>query len=153
MNHVEVLQIISGGIGATAFAILFHIRGKRLLAASVGGFLSWFLFVVLGFMLEGEVIRYFLVAILISIYAELMARILKTPATTCLMPTLIPLIPGGSLYYTMSSIFEQGTEVFISKAKDTLALSAALALGIVITNMITRMIRGFIELHNRELSR
>ena len=33
----------------------------------------------------------FLSAILITIYAEVWARILKTPATTVLMPTVIPL--------------------------------------------------------------
>ena len=43
------------------------------------------------------------IAILITIYSEIWARILKTPATTVLMPTVIPLIPGGSLYYAMDA--------------------------------------------------
>ena len=37
-----------------------------------------------------------------SIYAEAMARVEKAPATVFYIPALIPLIPGGSLYYTMS---------------------------------------------------
>ena len=36
-----------------------------------------------------------------SVFAEILARIVKSPGTVLLMPMLIPLIPGGNLYYTM----------------------------------------------------
>ena len=41
---------------------------------------------------NNEYLGFFVVAILITIYSEIWARILKTPATTVLMPTVIPLI-------------------------------------------------------------
>ena len=55
------------------------------------------------------------VAILITIYSEIWARILKTPATTVLMPTVIPLIPGGSLYYAMDAALRRDMPQFIVK--------------------------------------
>ncbi|MBQ1965266.1 MAG: threonine/serine exporter family protein, partial [Clostridia bacterium] len=45
------------------------------------------------------------VAFSMSVYAGIMARVLKTPATTFITTSLIPLIPGGSLYYTMAYAF------------------------------------------------
>lgn len=140
MTKFEILQIFTGFIGSLGFAILFNIRGKKLIASSIGGFLSWTMFVLLDFLISSEPIRYFLVSVIISVYAEIMARILKTPVTTFLLTSLIPLIPGGSFYNTMVSAFSGISEDFFDKAIYTLSLAIALALGIVITSAFTKII-------------
>ncbi|MBQ9784115.1 MAG: threonine/serine exporter family protein [Clostridia bacterium] len=140
MTKFEILQIITGFLGALGFAILYNIRGKKLCFAAFGGFLSWALFVLLKFAMENEALRYFIVAVTLSIYAEIMARLLKTPTTTFLITSLIPLIPGGSLYYTMTSAFAGNLEGFTSRGMYTLQLSVALALGIVLTSALTKIL-------------
>ena len=100
---------------------------------------SWTIFVLLKFIIESEPIRYFIVAAIISIYAELMARLLKTPTTTFHMTGLIPLIPGGSLYYTMKSALEGQSGSFLDKGIYTVELAVALALGIVITTAFAKI--------------
>ena len=104
---------------------------------------------LLKFLTENEPIRYFIVAILVSIYAEILARLLKTPTTTFIMSSLIPLIPGGSLYYTMSSLFSGTLEGFLDRGIYTLELTVALALGIVLSGAIARMITA-VGLHRAE---
>ncbi len=144
MTHMEGMQIITGGIGVVCFAVLFNIRGKRLLATAFGGFLSWALFVLLSHCIQSEPINYFIVAVLISVYAEIMARIMKTPTTTFITTSLIPLIPGGSLYYTMASAFDSNLENFTARAIETLLLASALALGIIVSTTLTRLVcKGF----------
>lgn len=138
MSKAEILQIITGGIGTVGFAILFNVRGKKLIAATLGGFLSWSAFLILRMFIGNEPICYFLVSALISLYSEIMARKLKTPTTTFLMTSLIPLIPGGSLYYTMVYAFGGISEKFISKGIYTLQLAAALALGIIVVTAVAK---------------
>ena len=145
MTKFEILQIITGFLGSLGFAILYNIRGKKLLFASLGGLLSWLIFVLLKFATDNEPIRYFLVAVLISIYAEIMARLLKTPTTTFVITSLIPLIPGGSLYYTMAAAFEGNVNAFQTRGFATLQLSVALALGIVLTAALTRIVVNLLE--------
>ena len=41
---------------------------------------------------------------MVSALAELLARLLKAPATIFLVIGIIPLVPGGGLYYTMDYI-------------------------------------------------
>lgn len=139
MMQNEIIQIISSFIGSMGFAILFNIRGRRLLAAAIGGLLSWLLFILINRIIENEVVVYFIVAVIISIYAEILARILKSPATTFTITSLIPMIPGGSLYYTMVSVFQSNQDEFLQKALYTLQLAAALALGIVVVTAFARM--------------
>lgn len=139
MNRFEMVQILSGFVGSLGFAVLFNIRGKRLMVAALGGFLSWTLFLLLSRYIASDPVNYFVVAFALSIYAEAMARVLKTPTTTFITISLIPLIPGGSLYYTMAYAFESDMAKFLEKAIYTLQLAATLALGIILATTLTTM--------------
>ncbi len=139
MTRFEIIQILAGFVGSMGFAVLFNIRGKRLVAASMGGLLSWLLFVILGACIASEPVRYFIVALVISAYAEVMARLLKSPTTTFITTSLVPLIPGGSLYYTMTHIFQGNMETFLQKGLYTLQLTAALALGIIVSTAFAKI--------------
>lgn len=140
MTFTEFLQIIAGGVGSLGFGFLFNIRGKRLMMATVGGLLSWFLFIILHYLIPNEPVCYFIVSFLMSVYAEVMARVMKTPTTTFITTTLVPLIPGGSLYKTMASAFESNAESFLTRGIATLELAAALALGIIVAASLTKLI-------------
>lgn len=140
MTNTEILQIFSGLAGSIGFAILFNIRGKRLIATAFGGFISWLLYVIVHKFVENEAIVYLIVSCAISVYAEVMARVLKTPTTTFTITALVPLIPGGSLYYTMTSLFRTDREEFLHRMMYTAQLAAALALGIVVVTGTTRLV-------------
>ena len=134
----EIIQIITGFIGSLCFGILFNLKGKRLAAGALGGLLSWGLFVLFSQFIPSEPINYFLVAATVSVYAEVLAKVLKTPATPLITTSLIPLIPGGSLYYTVASAFDSSFGVFSEKAFYTLKLAAALALGMIVVLAVWR---------------
>ena len=138
MTTFEITQLFAGFIGSLCFGILFNIRGKRLAAAAFGGLLSWSLFLAASRLIPNEPIDYFIVAAVVSLYSEIMARILKTPATPIATTSLIPLIPGGSLYYTMTSALESDFNDFLGKAVSTLKLAGALALGIIIVTTVSQ---------------
>ena len=92
------LQILMGTLGTLGFNISFNIRGTKLLFATLGGTISWTVFLALEPVLPGEAMRYFLATAAIAVYGELLARRMKTPTTTFLVPSIIPLIPGSALY-------------------------------------------------------
>lgn len=138
-----MIEIVTGFLGSLGFALLYNIRGKKLITAACGGFLAWALFLALGAFLESEVLRYFIVSLTVSAYAELFARLQKTPTTTFIITSLIPLIPGGSLYYTMAHAFSGHVGRFATSAIKTLTLAIALALGVVVTTAATRLLYRF----------
>ena len=143
MINNEILQIFAAFIGSFGFAILYNIRGKKLAFAAFGGFLSWCLFLILGFIIESEPIRYFIVSAAVTFYSEIMARVLKTPTTTFITTSLIPLIPGGSLYYTISNAFEGNIEKFLKNGVVTMKLAIALVLGVVVVTAFVNLIHRF----------
>lgn len=140
-NADPILQIVTGFIGSVGFAVLYNIRGLRFIFASIGGLLSWSAFLGLGLLIPNEIARYFIVAALISLYAEIMARVLKTPTTTFIITSLIPLIPGSSLYYTMTNAFLGNGGDFIARGIMTLSLAGALAAGIIVIAGLAKIVK------------
>lgn len=132
------IQILSAFVGTFGFGILFNIKGKKLLVASLGGAVSWFCFIILNTFLKNEILCYLCVSIIASIYSEIFARILKTPVTTFCITVLIPLIPGSGLYYSIKYALLGNTSDFILNLSHTLGLAAAISVGIITVNAVAR---------------
>lgn len=124
-----VMQVCMSFLGSMGFSILFNVRGKKVLLAALGGGVSWMIFLLLQGVMPGIPYRYFCCACFVALYAEILARVLKTPATSFLIPSLIPHIPGGSLYQTMRFALYKEWELCLSQAFYTIKLALALALG------------------------
>ncbi len=135
-----IIEIISAFFSTTCFGILFNMKGKKLWIASAGGCFAWALFLLLGIFIKNEPVRYLIVSMATTALAEVLARVFKTPASTFCMITLVPLVPGGALYYTTTYALGGSFEAFLSKATYTLSLALSLALGVVIIMSLDRYI-------------
>lgn len=138
-----LIQILTGCLGTLGFNILFNIRGKKLVFATLGGLISWSVFLLLEPVFPGEAMRYFLSAAVITVYGEVLARVEKTPTTTFLVPSIIPLIPGGALYYTMNYALNKQWSEFAHQAFYTLQLALSLAVGIIAVTTLVRLLTVF----------
>lgn len=136
----NVIQVLMGGLGSLGFNILFNIRGRKLVIATLGGVISWAVFLLLEPLFPGEAIRYFFAAAAVTVYGEAFARIEKTPTTTFLVSSVIPLIPGGSLYYTMNYALNKQWAEFSHRGFYTLQLALSLAVGIIAVTTLARLL-------------
>lgn len=135
-----ILEVIASFLATIGFGILFNIRGKNLLFAGIGGGISWFMYeggILLGFSVVASM---FVSALVFSTYSEICARILKTPVTTIVVCALIPLVPGGGMYYTMYSAIHGDATATWTKASSTLLSAGALALGVIFVSSVTKLI-------------
>lgn len=97
-----LLQLFTAWLGSFGFCLLFHMRRERMLPASLGGLFSWGIYLFFADCCEGIFIPTLLASAFCALYAECFARLLKAPATIFFIPAAVPLIPGSTLYYTMS---------------------------------------------------
>jgi uncharacterized membrane protein YjjB (DUF3815 family) len=136
-----LISVLSALVGTFGFGVLFCMKGRKLLFASLGGMFAWFLYLLLFELIAREILCYLIVSTMLSLYSEFMARWLKTPATPFAVMTLIPLIPGGSLYYSIDFAVSGNWESFAAKAAHTAGLAAALSVGIVLVHTVCRHIK------------
>lgn len=68
---------------------------------------------------------------------------METPVTTTLIPALIPLVPGGGIYYTMHYI---ATNEFLqarATGMQTLSITVALSVGIFLVSTFFQIFNKF----------
>ena len=92
-------QIIASIIGSIGFSIVFGILRAYMLPIAVNAGLSWAVYLLVnGF--AGDFAANMVSAMFCSLVAALMARRLRVPTVVLQMPATVPMVPGGSLYYT-----------------------------------------------------
>ena len=134
-----ILQLATAFVGSLGFAMLFHVKKERLLLASLGGLLAWGVYLLMGQVSDQDVVRYFVASVVLTVYAETLARLVKCPATLFIVTASIPLIPGGSLYRTMQYFMMNDLEAFSLQALTTVLLAAAIAVGMLLPTAIFQL--------------
>ena len=126
------VQIISAILGSLGFALLFSLGGKKLLWATLGGGIAWSVYLLVEATGAGLFVCGVVSAMVATAYSEIMARILKTPKTAFIFPSIVPMVPGGGLYYAMSNVLAKDYEQAAKYASNTITTAIALAFGIVV---------------------
>ena len=141
-----LMQILAGAAGSIGFAILYNVRGRALAFALLGGALGWTVYLLTGGRSPHDLPNYLYAAMSVALYSEVLARLLKTPVSAMLAPSVIPMIPGGSLYYTMASCLRGDYADFTRRGLYTIMIAAMLALGVMSVMVVTR---AYVTLHRR----
>ncbi len=145
----SIITIIASGLGGLGFALMCNIRSKRLVAAGVSAALISLIYMLFNQVIVNLLILNMICAILGTLYSEIMARVLKAPSTVFLIPCIIPLVPGGNLYYAMYGIITNDTILLKTNANATLLASLGIAVGIVIVSVLVSVTRKRIRLFSK----
>jgi len=133
-----IIQLIAAFVGSIGFAFVLKIKGKQVFFAGLGGMATWFVYLIAYDQLASYFTANLIAAIFVAIFAEVMARLNKAPATIFLTAAAVPLIPGGNLYYAMFGLVRQNYEVFKTNAMTALVIALAISLGFVVVAVINR---------------
>lgn len=125
--------------GCGAFCFIFEMRRWRFILTAAGiGLMAQVSYLLLS---EFSTVSQLLLATIVTAtLAEIFARVLKTPATVFLIVGIIPLVPGGGLYYTMESLVNGDMQMFTQYGMETVASAGAIAVGSSLVSAVTRII-------------
>ncbi|MBC5997599.1 threonine/serine exporter [Romboutsia ilealis] len=124
-------------LATVGFAVYFSAPKVSLIPSGIIGGLGWLLYIFLFKWNDNAVISTFFAAGFVAFLGEVLARKLKNPATVFTIPGILPLAPGVGIYNTMLYMVQKEFELGFSKGVDTLSISAAIALGILVVTSIT----------------
>jgi len=121
------------------FCFIFEIRNIRyILAAGIMGGCGWLVYLLLSG-IGSEIGRYFLAAATAAALAEICARLMKTPVTVFLIIAILPLVPGGALYYAMKYMLDGNGSLFASYTLAVVEYAAAIAIGGSFVSALARL--------------
>lgn len=138
-----IIQIIMAFLGSIGFAIFFKMKGKQIWLAGAGGAATWAVYLLCQMQFGGDFVPNLIASIFVGVYAEIMARVNKAPATIFLTAAAVPLIPGGSLYYTMAGLVNNDQDLFSQSGIKAITIALAIALGLVIVALVNKYFNIF----------
>lgn len=136
-----VIQLIAALFGGLGFGLLFGMHPRHLLPSALGGVMAWAIYLVLVKLTGIEFLACLVAAAAAVVYAEVLARWRKTPATQFIMGGIVPLVPGGSLYRAMSFAVRGDMDAARQYGSMTLVYALAIAAGISLV-MALRQLRA-----------
>jgi len=141
----KIIQLAAAWLGSLGFALLFNIRGKKLFYASLGGLLSWAVYLAVECLNPNPYFCGFCATVAITLFAEIMAIVQKTPVTVFLVSAAIPLIPGAGLYRAMDSVMHADWAGAASNGSYALLFAASMSAGITVTTIAFQLIKGLLR--------
>jgi len=131
--------ILLAFLGSIAPSILFNINRKKLIWVGLAGAIGWAAFDWSN-KLSGQVIlSTFIGSLVVGIFSETMARILKSPSTIFSISAIFPLVPGIGAYNTAKFIVDNKLSLAASSGIEVISSAGAIALGIMFISAVFRI--------------
>jgi uncharacterized membrane protein YjjB (DUF3815 family) len=135
-----LLEPLWAGLATAGFAFLFNMRGVDLPLAAAGGALGWAVAAPLQAAGFTQGTAYLVASVAIGFWSEIVAAIRRRPASIYIACGIIPLVPGGGMYYTMLEYVRGNNWNGLSTALATLLAAGAIAVGLAISSAVSRLV-------------
>lgn len=135
-----IIKAVYALLASLGFGVMFNIEGKNLLFASLGGAITWFVYLLYLKYGSSNLVALFIASIAAGAYSEILARILKTPVTVFSVISIIPLVPGGGMYYTMLDIVQGNVNNSLNTGLNTISSAGSIAAGILLASSLTKVL-------------
>jgi uncharacterized membrane protein YjjB (DUF3815 family) len=134
-------QFITSFIGAAAFGIIFNVPVKALFHCGLVGMIGWILYLLIYQYMMDSVLATLIASFIIAVISHYFAKAYKTPVIIFNVSGIIPLVPGGLAYDAMRQVVENDFNSAISLAAKAFMISGAIAIGLVLSEVINQIIR------------
>lgn len=148
----EIIQILTAGFGSLGFALLFNVRRRFLAFCALNGAVGWLVYLLSSHFGANIFAASFFSTLWIAAYAEIFARVLKTPANQFLIVGLIPLVPGAPLYRAMRSFVAEDSAAFKNYSDLTVKYVLGIAAGICLVYSFQSIVHQ-VAVRKRNLSK
>ena len=137
-----VAQTIAAALAVFAIGAVLNSPRKALLLSAVIGGIVWLIFYLIKS--EGQVVLgTFVAAVVTALFAQIFARIFKTPATVFLISAIYLFVPGTSIYRSVLGLISGDREQFIYYANETIMIAGAIATAVFMIDSIFIIINRF----------
>ena len=137
-------------VGTFGFGVIFGIKPKHLPAATLLGGLTYTVFYLIDLATPDLFLSNLAAAFFAGIAAFALAVFYRAPAVTFSAIGVIPLVPGGALYYMMYGLIAGDTDLFRTQSGVALRVGLGIAAGIVFSSTVIGLIRPRLHRINQE---
>ncbi len=139
MPDSALVQCISAFFACVGFGLLYNLRGFGICFSVAGGIPGWLAYLLCVHLGTGDFFAGFVGAVVVALYGEIMARIRKFPAISYIATSILPLVPGASIYYAIVHLLNDNPDGFSERVVYVAGFAGSLAVGILLVSSCFRM--------------
>ncbi len=144
----NIIAVLAAVLGTVGFSLMLRLKHERLPVIAVSTALCYSIYLLCIHFNMAAFMANFLAALFAGFISEFLAKRIKAPVTVFLTPTILPLVPGSTLYYTIEAFFHGEFSDALHYFAQTGSTIGAILLGIVIVNTIMKCVRNYAVLKN-----
>ncbi len=130
-----VIQLVAAFVGTVGFSALFGAPRRFYLYCGLAGMAGWAVYLLVA-MSHSVVGAAFFAALAVAAISHIMAKICRCPVTVFLICGIIPLVPGGGIFWTAYYIVTEQLRMAASTGFVALKVTIAIAGGIILASGI-----------------
>ena len=135
---VLIIRSLAAGLGTIAFALMFRVRKRHFVDCGVLGTITWLAYMICIRIWNNEAIAVFVSGFAAVLASRVLAVLRRCPATVFLMTSLIPLLPGISLYRTIYYLLMGSAQISMHFGKLCFLTAFTIAVSIAVVQQIPR---------------
>jgi len=132
------LQCAASFLACVGFCLTYNVHGGGVALCCLGGALGWAVNLAAGAAGANPYLSCLAAAVVITVYAEIMARVRKYPITAYLVVSYFPLVPGSYIYYAMYYALQGRWGQFLEAGVHAVGLAACIAMGTLLVSTTVR---------------
>lgn len=133
--------LFAATVSSLAFSVFFYSNFKRCIPSMLGGLLAGGIYILMIRLTKQEFLSNLAAALIATAYCEICARMTRAPAVIYIIPTIIPLVPGGALYYTINALVSAHYADALVFGKQTVEIALGISCGLIVTSLVDSAIR------------
>ena len=140
LNPNIVLSLLSCLVFGVGFSLWFHVREKQIPFCALGAMLTWAVYLMTYHYFPSVFAATLAGSAASALFAQIMARAAKAPATIFQTIAAISLIPGASLYYMMYGFITNDFNLALAKGSDLILICFGIVIGFMIIEVLSKYI-------------
>jgi uncharacterized membrane protein YjjP (DUF1212 family) len=147
-----IIALVASAVGSLGFALFFNVRRGLLEVCTIGGVLCYAVYLLCSDVaqMEGVFIPTLLASVFAAVYSEALSRRTHAPTSVFFIVSVIPLVPGRGLYYTMLGVVQQNVASISSFGSSTIQTALGIAIGLVIVWAFVQTARNIQRKHDEK---
>lgn len=133
------LCCLFAALGCLGFCFPYNVWGKGMVLSCLGGAVGWGVYLAAQALGGNVYVCNLAASLVVSVYAEIMARVRKCPATSYLVISFFPLVPGLIIYQAMDYSIQGNTQLFLETFIRTFGIAGCIALGSLLVSTALRL--------------
>ena len=131
------VQLVSCGVASMGFALLFQAAVRQSFWAGLGGLVNCGCYLMVQNIWDNDFAAVMAGAAFVAAYAFVMSRVHRAPATIFLTTSIMPVIPGATLFYMMHGFVQADYGLAMQQTILLAQTCLAIAFGFLLVEIVT----------------